>query len=198
MIGLNFLWTQDQIEGLTSELKLFNELKRRAEECTLKRDLQRNIEVCYESGDLLAKRASDSCSIQLYLSFHPRLMAALVCSGNRSRRVFYLSSKWSVSVYRTRGTSCCRWKHWYELLLVVIVGLVIFKLAVTQYVFFSGRFLHFYIWSLHLKKLVIHFVKQVICFILRHWEIMHRIKSRCIICAFMCLFECGKLTYLFA
>lgn len=29
----------------------------------LKRDLQRNIEVCYESGDLLAKRDSDSCSI---------------------------------------------------------------------------------------------------------------------------------------
>uniref|UniRef100_A0A672MI77 Coiled-coil domain-containing protein 69-like n=1 Tax=Sinocyclocheilus grahami TaxID=75366 RepID=A0A672MI77_SINGR len=35
---------KDQIEGLTSELKLFNELKRRAEESTLKRDLQRNIE----------------------------------------------------------------------------------------------------------------------------------------------------------
>ncbi|XP_051514274.1 coiled-coil domain-containing protein 69 isoform X1 [Myxocyprinus asiaticus] len=35
---------KDQIEGLTSELKLFNELKRRAEESTLRRDLQRNIE----------------------------------------------------------------------------------------------------------------------------------------------------------
>ncbi|XP_026136919.1 coiled-coil domain-containing protein 69-like [Carassius auratus] len=35
---------KDQIEGLTSELKLFNELKRRAQESTLKRDLQRNIE----------------------------------------------------------------------------------------------------------------------------------------------------------
>ncbi|XP_052006041.1 coiled-coil domain-containing protein 69-like [Xyrauchen texanus] len=35
---------KDQIEGLTSELKLFNELKHRAEESTLRRDLQRNIE----------------------------------------------------------------------------------------------------------------------------------------------------------
>uniref|UniRef100_A0A9J8B4F0 Coiled-coil domain containing 69 n=1 Tax=Cyprinus carpio carpio TaxID=630221 RepID=A0A9J8B4F0_CYPCA len=35
---------KDQIEGLTSELKLFSELKRRAQESTLKRDLQRNIE----------------------------------------------------------------------------------------------------------------------------------------------------------
>ncbi|KTF86748.1 hypothetical protein cypCar_00039822 [Cyprinus carpio] len=35
---------KDQIEGLTSELKLFNELKRRAQESTLKRDLRRNTE----------------------------------------------------------------------------------------------------------------------------------------------------------
>ncbi|XP_043112402.1 coiled-coil domain-containing protein 69 [Puntigrus tetrazona] len=35
---------KDRIEGLTSELKLFDELKRRADESTLKRDLQRNIE----------------------------------------------------------------------------------------------------------------------------------------------------------
>ncbi|XP_056626316.1 coiled-coil domain-containing protein 69 [Triplophysa dalaica] len=35
---------KDQIESLTSELHLFNELKRRAEESMLRRDLQRNIE----------------------------------------------------------------------------------------------------------------------------------------------------------
>lgn len=35
---------KDQIERLTSELQHFNELKRRAEESTLRRDLQRNIE----------------------------------------------------------------------------------------------------------------------------------------------------------
>ncbi|XP_057205598.1 coiled-coil domain-containing protein 69 [Triplophysa rosa] len=35
---------KDQIESLTSELQLFNELKRRAEESMLRRDLQRNIE----------------------------------------------------------------------------------------------------------------------------------------------------------
>ncbi|XP_067312734.1 coiled-coil domain-containing protein 69 [Pseudorasbora parva] len=42
---------KDQIEELTSELKLFNELKRRAEESTLKRDLQRNIETHGSPGE---------------------------------------------------------------------------------------------------------------------------------------------------
>lgn len=42
---------KDQIEGLTSELKLFNELKRRAEESTLKRDLQRNVETHGSPGE---------------------------------------------------------------------------------------------------------------------------------------------------
>lgn len=36
---------QEQIEQLTVDLKLFTELKRRVKESTLKRDLQRNIQV---------------------------------------------------------------------------------------------------------------------------------------------------------
>lgn len=42
---------KDRVEGLTSELKLFNELKRRSEESTLKRDLQRNIETHGSPGE---------------------------------------------------------------------------------------------------------------------------------------------------
>ncbi|TRY59457.1 hypothetical protein DNTS_014797 [Danionella cerebrum] len=42
---------KEEIEGLTSELKLFKELKRRVEESTLKRDLQRNIETHGSPGE---------------------------------------------------------------------------------------------------------------------------------------------------
>lgn len=40
------LFLQAKVEELTAELQVYNELKRRVEESTFKKDLQRNIQVC--------------------------------------------------------------------------------------------------------------------------------------------------------
>lgn len=42
---------QGRVEQLTSELQVYNELKRRVQESTFKKDLQRNIQVCVSDCD---------------------------------------------------------------------------------------------------------------------------------------------------
>lgn len=41
------VYLQEKVDQLTADLKLFNELKQSVEESSLKRDLQRNIQVCH-------------------------------------------------------------------------------------------------------------------------------------------------------